>query len=334
MNALSIVKFGNVLLSHSTGDRDTDELWMPSQIRSHDLRTENSTVHLRKHIKNETDQLQHENECERIQKDCDRSNELDQRFGSFTCNIHSMTDIRLQVHCSNPTEIKDVLLPWLASTRDQSTKTVVIESPNGPGTDVDLMDIAPYVEETCACAGMELVRFGIGYPPVDIESVCSSPMAVTFKRKVLVVYHYDAISASDVSMTSAVHTAMKRNTVPIIVLTRSETRPTLKHCHWITLEGCRIVDTSRGVDGASAALLGQPQDFGGDNIAFGGVFDNYLCNGPLSIEDATRISEAYSLSECLSESLCRAGVFGDPYTYVPLMSASLVFKSYASLGNR
>lgn len=66
-------------------------------------------------------------------------------------------------------------------------------------------------------------------------------------------------------------------------------------------------------------------DFSGDNIAFGGVFDNYLTNRP-SIDDTARIAESFSLSESMSETLCRAGVFSDPYTFVPLQTASIVFR--------
>ena len=189
------------------------------------------------------------------------------------------------------------------------------------------------VEETCSTAHMELVRVGVGYAPVNLESVCTSPIAVTFKRKVIMVYHYDAITVSDVSMATSVSSAMKANTVPLILITApGSSKLPIKKYHHITFPITRTTLPVKGVKGAEAVLLGETHDFAGDNISFGGVFDNYLSTSAMTIDDATTIADKFSVSEYYSETLCRSGVYSDPYTYLPLTTASLVYRDMRERG--
>ena len=235
-----------------------------------------------------------------------------------------MSNVRSKVH-TNVEEIYSTISTWLSTRSDGTNMVLSVETRT---------DIADDVERACRDASMELVRVGVGYAPVDLTFVCASPIAVTFKRKVVIVYHYDAIVASDVGMSSSINAAAKSNVVPMILM-GTEVKLSLKNIEKIEVIdplAPKPVNRTKGIDGASAALLGQQTDFSGDNMAFGGVFDNYLSNRP-EIDDASTIAESFSVSERMSESLCRSGVFNnDPYTFVPLQTASLVFREMHNRG--
>ena len=235
-----------------------------------------------------------------------------------------MSNVRSKVHIPVG-EIYESISTWLDERSGGGTNMVLSVETRA--------DIADDVERACQDASMELVRVGVGYAPVDLTFVCASPIAVTFKRKVVIVYHYDAIVASDVGMSSSINAAAKTNTVPMILM-GTEIKLSLKNIDKVEVIDPAVpkpVNRTKGIDGASAALLGQQMDFSGDNMAFGGVFDNYLSNRP-SIDDVSMIAESFSVSERMSESLCRAGVFNDPYTFVPLQTASLVFREMRDNG--
>lgn len=226
----------------------------------------------------------------------------------------------------------EALTQWLRGNHD--TKTVKIETQSG---------VRLAVEEALVKANMEPVRISMqGLQGVDITSACTTPIAVTFKRKVIIVYDYDAIVSSDQSLLNHVNTAIRTNVVPVVLVGR----PVTGKAATLPIKGFETMaiqddeyeviaitrdkkDTfaDKGIDGAMNALLGrQDLDYRGDGIAFGGVYDNYLTNSTrLTIHDLASIADSYSWSDATGEAMCKTGMYEDPYTFVPVTEAACFF---------
>lgn len=189
-------------------------------------------------------------------------------------------------------------------------------------------------------AGAEPVWLSMGgVAGVDIASAAKSPMAVTFKKKVIIVNEFDAIVSNDPTTFLQITAAIKVNKVPVVLVGnsfRSKASELPKGHAFFHLAGDPLGDYSpagcdttrdKGLEGAEEALKGIDHAYRGDGIALGGVFDNYLgtLSGPEGLESAGRIAEAFSQSDVVSEGLRRGGAFDDPYSFVPVSTAARVF---------
>lgn len=245
--------------------------------------------------------------------------------------LHAVSK-RLSIMIVTRQNFIETLTQWLL--QDHDVKTVKIETQSGARL---------AVEEAIVQANMEPVRISMqGLQGVDMASASKSPIAVTFKRKVIIVYDYDAIVSGDQSLLNHVNTAIRTNMVPIVLVGKTVTGKAatlpIKGYHTITIQNDEYEviaitkdkkDTfeDKGIEGAINALRGRHDlDYRGDGIAFGGVFDNYLTNSSrLSIDELSNISDTYSWSEATGEVLCENGMYEDPYTFVPVTTAAAYF---------
>jgi len=239
----------------------------------------------------------------------------------------------------NREDFVSTLTQWLKQTHD--VRTLVVQTMSG----ARLM-----VEDAVTQANMEPVRVTThGLQGINLQVASQSPIAVTFRRKVILVYDYDAIVNSDQALLNHINAAIKTTIVPVVLVGqpvrgKSATLP-IKGYQTITIQNDQYeiraitYDTKdtfddKGLDGAVQSLSGRVDvDYRGDGIAFGGVYDNYLTNSTdTSIEDMLRIAEAYSWSDANTEAMCRTGAFEDPYTHVPVSTAAAVFQGKKTKG--
>ena len=222
-------------------------------------------------------------------------------------------------------EIIELLATWIRG--DHAVKVAAVQLPMG-------MDSAAVVRVAVERAGAEPVWLSMGgVAGVDVASAARSPMAVTFKKKVIVVDEFDAIVASDPATSAAIGAAIKVNRVPVVLVANSFRSKAAElprgHAAFALKDGpppeVRAIFAAppdslrdKGLDGAEAALAGVRQDYRGDGIALGGVFDNYPACAPAF----DQIAEAFSSADVISEGMCRAGHFDDPYSFLPVAVAA------------
>ena len=228
-------------------------------------------------------------------------------------------------------EIIPVLATWLVSGAGM---VAAVKLPMGLDSGV--------IKHAVARADFEPVYVSMhGLAGVDLASAARSPIAVTFKKKVIVVFEYDAIASSDQSTMLQVSAAIKFNKVPVVLVGttfKAKAIDVPKHATLFVVEsddphdhiraiskfsGKKDNMMDKGLAGAEAALRGIQQDYRGDGIALGGVFDNYL-NAPTP--GFVDIADAFSWADVVSESMCRGGVFEDIYSFVPVSTAAHAFR--------
>jgi hypothetical protein len=224
---------------------------------------------------------------------------------------------------SSEAEIIDALATWIRG--DHTTKVAALQLPMGASSE--------FIRKAVDRAGAEPVWLSMGgVAGVDIASAAKSPMAVTFKKKVIIVNEFDAIVSNDPTTFLQITAAIKVNKVPVVLVGnsfRSKASELPKgHAFFhvagdYSPKGC---DTTRdkGLEGAEEALKGIDHAYRGDGIALGGVFDNYLAT-LVDVESAGLVAEAFSQSDVVSEGLRRGGAFDDPYSFVPVSTAAHVF---------
>jgi len=222
-------------------------------------------------------------------------------------------------------EIIEALSTWIRE--DHDTKVAAIQVPMG--------NDAPLVKRAVERADAEPVYISMGgVAGVDIASAAHTPIAVTFKKKVIVVYEFDAIVSCDPSTCAAISAAIKKNRVPVILVAnsfRSKGSELPKGHVFFTLDLQDDVipiysKKIKGIDGAKDALRGVEAEYRGDGIALGGVFDNYLNHAATPIDAALRIANSFSSADIAAEGMRRCGCFDDPYSFLPISMAAHIFR--------
>jgi len=222
-------------------------------------------------------------------------------------------------------EIIEALSTWIQTNHE--TKVAAVQVPMG--------NDAPFVKRAVERADAEPVYISMGgVAGVDIASAAHTPIAVTFKKKVIVVYEFDAIVSCDPSTCAAISAAIKKNRVPVILVAnsfRSKGSELPKGHVFFTLDLQNDVvpiysKKIKGVDGAKDALRGVEAEYRGDGIALGGVFDNYLNHAATPIDAALRIANSFSSADIAAEGMRRCGCFDDPYSFLPISMAAHVFR--------
>jgi hypothetical protein len=224
----------------------------------------------------------------------------------------------------NEEEIIEALSTWIRE--DHATKVAAVQVPIG--------NDAPIVKRAIENADAEPVWISMGgVAGVDIASAAQTPIAVTFKKKVIVVYEFDAIVSNDPSTCAAISAAIRKNRVPVILVAnsfRSKGSEVPKGHAFFTLGQNDVIPiytkNTKGIDGAKDALRGVEAEYRGDGIALGGVFDNYLNHAATPIDAAFRIAESFSSADIAAEGMRRCGCFDDPYSFLPVSTASHVFR--------
>jgi len=228
-------------------------------------------------------------------------------------------------------EIVPLLASWIRG--DHEVKVAVVQLPMGARSDT-------VVRAAVDAAGAEAVWLSMGGTAgVDIASAARSPMAVTFKKKVIVVDEYDAIVTSDQTMLAHISAAIKVNKVPVVLVGNSfkskASNVPKGHTYFqvshapappSATDVIAVYSAARedkGLAGAEAALGGELRDYRGDGIAIGGVYDNYLDYAP---KDFASIADSFSSADVISEQMCRAGCFDDPYSFYPVSVTACVFQ--------
>jgi hypothetical protein len=195
-----------------------------------------------------------------------------------------------------------------------------------------------FIRKAVDIAGAEAVWLSMGgVAGVDIASAAKCPIAVTFKKKVIIVNEFDAIVSNDPTTFLHITAAIKTNKVPVVLVgnsfrSKASELPKGHAFFHLAVDPTITRDTrdttrDKGLEGAEQALKGIDHAYRGDGIALGGVFDNYLAtlSGTAGLESAGRIAEAFSESDVVSEGLRRGGAFDDPYSFVPVSTAARVF---------
>lgn len=221
-------------------------------------------------------------------------------------------------------EIIEALSTWIRTNHD--TKVAAVQVPMG--------NDAPLVKRAVERADAEPVYISMGgVAGVDIASAAHTPIAVTFKKKVIVVYEFDAIVSCDPSTCAAISAAIKKNRVPVILIAnsfRSKGSELPKGHVFFSLNQNDVIPIYskkiKGIDGAKDALRGVEAEYRGDGIALGGVFDNYLNHATTPIDAALRIANSFSSADIAAEGMRRCGCFDDPYSFLPISMASHVFR--------
>ena len=238
----------------------------------------------------------------------------------------------------NNTALTTALTAWLRDSRTQVVKLAVVQG---------LLD----VHAAIADAEMEPVVVSMqGAAGVDIASAARTPVAVTFRRKVIVVEDYDGIASHDAVLCAAIGSAIKLNRVPVILIAQTtRARKDLPKGHAVFLGAppddaahaeiraishfdARIdANRDKGLSGAEAALAGVVGEYRGDGIALGAVFDNYptVPDGGLGVVDAAFIADAFSAWDHIAETMARAGTYDDPYSGLPVSAAAAAFRGIA-----
>lgn len=229
-------------------------------------------------------------------------------------------------------KLTETLTNWLICPRREE-KVCLVTLPQG-------MSVVSHIHAAVKDACMESVTVDMnGLHGVDLYAAARSPIAVTFKKKVILVFDYDAIVSNNQPFLSHITNAMKLNIVPVVLIAQVMTGKSgilpVKLYRTISVaspqnDEWEIVCVyskgrgkdlfhDKGLDGATRALQGVTDiDYRGDNIAFGGVFDNYLSVCPN--EYVSTIADTYSWSDIISDSLY--GCSDDMYSYVPIMTAA------------
>jgi hypothetical protein len=231
---------------------------------------------------------------------------------------------------------KEEIIPALATWLVQSTGSMVaaVQLPMGLDSGV--------IKDAVTRADFEPVYVSMhGLAGVDLASAARSPIAVTFKKKVIVVFEYDAIASSDQSTMLQVSAAIKLGKVPVVLVGttfKAKAIDVPKHATMFVVEsddphdhvraiskfsGKKDSMMDKGLAGAEAALRGVQQDYRGDGIALGGVFDNYL-HAPTP--GFAAVADAFSWADVVSEGMCRGGMFEDVYSFVPVSTAAHAFR--------
>lgn len=231
---------------------------------------------------------------------------------------------------------KEEIIPALATwiSENHEVKVAAVQLPMGLDSSV--------IKKAVDAAGAEGVFISMnGLEGVDLASAARSPIAVTFKKKVIVVFEYDAMVTGDQGLLTHVSAAIKVNKVPVVLVGNSFKSKASSlpkdtaiftvvsadphdHIRAITkFSGKRDSLSDKGLAGAEAVFDGIHQDYRGDGIALGGVFDNYL----VQVDNLENIADAFSWADVVSEGMCRAGSFDDPYSFFPLEVASLAFRN-------
>lgn len=172
---------------------------------------------------------------------------------------------------------------------------------------------------------------------VHLESAAASAVAVSGRRKVIVIDELDAIAASDPVTTSAVGHVLKKGMVPVVLIAHGFPD------EWRTKSGDLVPrdatlirvprrdlayqppPPTKGLVGAEAVLRGGsgvvPTMFRGDGIAAGAVFDNFWKHAT-SLEAARDIAETFSAHDAIQDTMARMGSHDDPYATLPLAVAA------------
>lgn len=228
-------------------------------------------------------------------------------------------------------EIIPVLATWLTSGEGM---VAAVQLPMGLDTDI--------IKKAVIHADFEPVYVSMhGLAGIDLASAARSPVAVTFKKKVIVVFEYDAIASSDQSTMLQISAALKLGKVPVVLVGttfKAKAIDVPKHATVFVVQsddphdyiraitkfnGKKDSMMDKGLAGAEAALQGIQQDYRGDGIALGGVFDNYLHAPTPGFID---VADAFSWADIVSEGMCRGGMFDDVYSFVPVSTAALAFR--------
>lgn len=208
------------------------------------------------------------------------------------------------------------------------------------------VNVVEDIHQVVRQAEMESVTIDMnnGIQGIDIHAAMRTPIAVTFKRKVIIVFDYDSIVSNNQPFITHITSAMKLGIVPVLLIAQEMTGKAaslpVKHLSVImagdeqpeedeykitVVYGKRDTFEDKGLLGAKHALQGRTDiDYRGDNIAYGGVYDSYLDSCPS--EQAYFIAEAYSWSDVLGDSLY-GGAEHDIYSFLPLMTAATVFST-------
>lgn len=231
---------------------------------------------------------------------------------------------------------KEEIIPALATwiSENHEVKVAAVQLPMGIDSGM--------IKDAVDSAGAEGVYISMnGLEGVDLASAARTPIAVTFKKKVIVVFEYDAMVTGDQGLLAHVSAAIKVNKVPVVLVGnsfKSKASSLPKDCrvfHVVSADPhdhiraiTKFSDTrdsleDKGLAGAESVFSGVHQEYRGDGIALGGVFDNYL----VQVDNLENIADAFSWADVVSEGMCRAGSFDDPYSFVPLEVASLAFRN-------
>lgn len=234
--------------------------------------------------------------------------------------------------CTVPQEkLTATLTTWLSNPGE---KICLLTLPQG-------ISVVDDVFAAVKNASMEPVYIDMnGLHGVDMYAAARSPVAVTFKKKVILVFDYDAIVSNNQPFLAHITNAMKLNIVPMVlvaqIMTGKNSVLPVKTYHTISVQELpqttewdiipifekgkeKDLFHDKGLEGATRALQGVTDiDYRGDNIAFGGVFDGYLQACPFEYVDT--VADAYSWTDIITESLY--GGTDDMYSYVPIVSAA------------
>ena len=102
-------------------------------------------------------------------------------------------------------------------TATHAPKTCLLTIPEGL---VIIDDVHRAVKE----ANMESVCIDMnGLQGIDLYAASRSPIAVTFRRKIIVVFDYDAIVSSNQAFVSHITNAIKLDIVPVLLVAQEMT---------------------------------------------------------------------------------------------------------------
>jgi hypothetical protein len=253
-------------------------------------------------------------------------------------------------HNTVPREnVCEQLTTWMHQTATHAPKTCLLTIPEGL---VIIDDVHRAVKE----ANMESVCIDMnGLQGIDLYAASRSPIAVTFRRKIIVVFDYDAIVSSNQAFVSHITNAIKLDIVPVLLVAQEMTGK-VATLPVKTYQDIRVAPPppdetpaatekedeykitiiyskkdqyeDKGLLGAKYALEGRTDiDYRGDNIAFGGVYDSYLAACP--DDRAHLIAEAYSWADVMGDAM-----FGgdDMYSFFPLTTTATVFANARKKG--
>ena len=219
---------------------------------------------------------------------------------------------------------------WLTSVPSRKAPAVcAVGGPPGAGC-------TTLVARGIADAGWDAVWIAAGaVAGVDLQQAASSAVAVTGRRKIIVVDEFDALTAADPVTTAVIATILKKGVVPIVLIAHGppaawrtkagELVP--KDAERIAVPGTVSTrNNNKGLVGAAVALSGGgdvvPTAFRGDGIASGAVYDNYAKYAK-TFEDAARIADVFSAHDAIQDVMARGGVHEDPYAALPIATAAI-----------